>query len=99
MANRRRAASGEPVWRGQIVKALADGLGFAARQAEEAAGLIGDIVEVDQAAAFADDVEQIAMLAGCGVGPFAGRALADLGPMRRTNIERPGVLRTSPTSQ
>jgi hypothetical protein len=54
--------------------------------------------EVDQAAAFADDVEQIAMFAGGGVGPFAGRALAGSAP-ERTNIERPGVLRTSPTSQ
>jgi hypothetical protein len=33
-----------------------------------------------EAAAFADDVEQIAMLAGGGVGPFAGRALAGSAP-------------------
>ena len=69
------------------------------RQAEEGAGLVGDVLEVDQAAALADDVEQIAMLAGGGVGPFAGRALAGSPPFSRTNIERPGVLRTSPTSQ
>ena len=43
------------------------------RQAEERTRLIGDVLEVDQAAAFADHVEQIAMLAGGGVGPFAGR--------------------------
>src|SRR5262249_53994314 len=30
--------------------------------------------EVDETAALADDVEQIAMLAGGGVGPFAGRS-------------------------
>ena len=39
-------------------------LRFGARQAEERTRLIGDILEVDQAAAFADDVEQVAMLAG-----------------------------------
>jgi hypothetical protein len=38
------------------------------RQAEEAPGLIGDVVEVGKAAAFADDVEEIAVLAGGGVG-------------------------------
>jgi hypothetical protein len=38
------------------------------RQAEEAPGLNGDVVEIDKAAARADDVEQIAMLAGGGVG-------------------------------
>ena len=68
------------------------------RQAEERTRLIGDVLEVDQAAAFADDVEQIAMLAGGGVGPFAGRPFAG-DSLSRTNIERPGVLRTSPTSQ
>ena len=38
------------------------------RQAEKAPGLVGDVAEVDEAAAFADEVEQIAMLAGGGVG-------------------------------
>ena len=38
------------------------------RQAQEAAGLVGDVVEVDEAAAFADDIEQVPMLAGRGVG-------------------------------
>ena len=74
-------------------------LGLRVRQAEEAARLIGDVLEVDQAAAFPDDVEQVAMLAGGGVGPFAGGAFAAFGPLSRTNIERPGVLLTSPTSQ
>ena len=43
---------------------------------QEGARLIGDVLEVDQAAALADDVEEIAMLAGGSVGPFAGGALA-----------------------
>lgn len=38
------------------------GLGW--RHREEGPGLIGDVLEVDQAAAFADDVEEIAMLTG-----------------------------------
>jgi hypothetical protein len=38
------------------------------RQAEERTCLIGDILEVDQAAAFADDIEQVAMFARGGVG-------------------------------
>ena len=36
-------------------------------QAQKAAGFVGDIVEVDEAAALANDVQQIAMLAGGGV--------------------------------
>jgi hypothetical protein len=48
-------------------------LRFGMWQAEERTRLIGDVLEVDQAAAFADDVEQVAMFAGGGVGPFAGR--------------------------
>ncbi len=35
----------------------------------------GDIGEVDEATALADHIEQIAMFAGGGVGPFAGRSL------------------------
>src|SRR4029077_12528278 len=41
---------------------------------EEAPRLVGDVLEVDQAAAFANDVEQVAMFARGRVGPFAGRA-------------------------
>jgi len=66
---------------------------------QEEARLIGDILEFDQAAALADDVQQVAMLAGGRVGPFAGGALTGFAAFQRTNIERPGVLRTSPTSQ
>ena len=92
MANRRRAASGDPIGAGDRA-AFRRGLRVGPRQAEEASGLVGDIVEIDKAAAFADDVEQIAMLACGGVGPFAGGALAGFRPLSRTNIERPGVLR------
>src|SRR3546814_10517108 len=53
-------------------------VGFGMRHRQEGARLIGNVLEVDQAAALADDVEQIAMLAGCGIGPFAGRTLAGL---------------------
>src|SRR3546814_3399824 len=45
-------------------------VGFGMRHRQEGARLIGNVLEVDQAAALADDVEQIAMLAGCGIGPF-----------------------------
>ena len=75
------------------------GSGSGSRQAEEAPGLVGDVAEVDKTAAFADDVEEIAMLAGRGVGPFAGCALAGIRSLSRTNMERPGVFLTSPTNQ
>ena len=70
-----------------------------ARQAQEAARLVGDVMEIEKPAAFADHVEQVAVLARGGVGPFAGGAAPDSGPLSRTNMERPGVLRASPTSQ
>ena len=38
------------------------------RQAEERSCLVGHVLEVDQATAFADDVEEIPMIAGGGVG-------------------------------
>jgi len=41
---------------------------FGMRQAQEAACFVGDVMEVDEATAFADDIEEVAMLAGCGVG-------------------------------
>ena len=62
--------------------ASASGSGSRSRQAQEASRLVGDVVEVDEAAALADDVEQIAMLAGRGVGPFAGGALAGFRPVQ-----------------
>ena len=45
-------------------------------QAEKAPCFIDDVGEFSEAAAFADDVEQIAMLAGRRVRPFASSALA-----------------------
>jgi hypothetical protein len=50
-------------------------------QAEKAPCLIGDVGEIDEAGAFADDVEQIAMFAGRRVGPFAGGTLACFRPV------------------
>ena len=47
-------------------------------QAEKAPCFIGDVGEIGEAAAFADDVEQIAMLAGRRVRPFASGTLAGL---------------------
>ena len=49
-----------------------------ARQAQEAARLVGDVMEIEKAAALADHVEQVAVLARGGVGPFAGRSLRRL---------------------
>ena len=73
MANSRRAASGDPVCAGiRAASAMAPGPSGAG---SEAPRLVGDVVEIEKAAAFADDVEQIAVLAGGGVGPFAGRPL------------------------
>src|SRR3546814_1956301 len=48
------------------------------RHRQEGPRLIGYFLEVDQAASLAYDVEQIAMLSGCGIGPYAGRPLAGL---------------------
>ena len=45
------------------------------RKREEASRLVGHVAKVGQAATQANDVEQVAMVAGSGVGPFAGGAL------------------------
>ena len=42
------------------------------RQAEEASCFLSNVGKIDEAEAFADHVEQIPMLAGRCVGPFAG---------------------------
>ena len=80
MAKSRRAASGDPVcdWRPSRFPRR---LRVRAGQAQEASRLVGDVAEVEKAAAFADDVEEIAMLAGRGVGPFAGGAAAGFRPL------------------
>src|SRR5260370_37979434 len=46
------------------------------RHGEKAPGFVCDVVEVDKATAFADDVEEITVVAGRRIGPFACRALA-----------------------
>ena len=46
------------------------------REAEKVPSLIGDVVEIGKAAALADDIEEVAMIAGRRVGPFAGRTPA-----------------------
>ena len=54
--------------RGRLV-ACAGGLHFRPWHGEETAGLVGDVAEFDETAAFADDIEQIAIF---------GRRLVDL---------------------
>jgi hypothetical protein len=41
-------------------------------QAQEASGLVGDVLEVEQSAAFADDIEQVPMLGRGRISPFSG---------------------------
>src|SRR5882724_8354527 len=53
-------------------------LQLGSRQTQEASCLLSDIVEIDQTATFLDNVEEVAVLAGCRVGPFARRAAADV---------------------
>ena len=45
-------------------------------QAEKVPGLVGDVAEIGKAAALADDIEEVAVIAGRRVGPFAGRTPA-----------------------
>ena len=61
---RRRAASGDPCGAGASGwKAEGSGAGGGMLRKS----LVGDILEVDEAAALADDVEEVSMLAGSGV--------------------------------
>ena len=53
-----------------------------AGQVEEAAGFVGNVLKAMQTARVADDVEEIAMFAGRGVGPVAGGAPAGLGALQ-----------------
>ena len=53
------------------------------RHAEEKPCLVGDILEVDEAAALADHVEEVAMFAGRGVTLKANAvALCEVGQLR-----------------
>ena len=45
-------------------------------QAKEAAGFVGDVVEIGKTATFANDIEQITAFTRAGVGPFADGAFA-----------------------
>src|SRR6267142_4688414 len=51
-----------------------------AGQTEKATGLINNVMEVDEARGFSDDVEQIAMLAGRGISPLTCGPLARARP-------------------
>ena len=52
------------------------------RQAEKVPGLVGDVAEIGKAAALADDIEEVAVIAGRSVSPFAGRTLAGFRPFQ-----------------
>jgi len=47
-------------------------------QAKEAAGFVGDVVEIGKTATFTNDIEQITVFTRAGVGPFAGGAFTGL---------------------
>ncbi len=49
-------------------------------QTQKAPCFVGDVGEIGDAAAFTDDVEQIAMLPGRRVGPFASGTLPGVRP-------------------
>lgn len=57
-------------------------------QAEETPGLVGNITKIQQPEAFADDVEQIAMLPRRAIRPFARTATSVRSTMQ-ADIERP----------
>ena len=54
------------------------------RQGEKAARLVHGFAKTAQVAVEADQIEEIAVLAGRGVGPFAGRTRAGIGAVSRT---------------
>ena len=55
---------------------------FRSRQAEKVPRLVGGVAEIGKAAAFADDIEEVAVIAGRRVGPFAGRTLSGFRPFQ-----------------
>jgi len=75
MAKRRRADSGDPAG-ADDGRCLGSGSGSGLGRLRKPPGFIGDVVEIDKAAAPTDDVKEITVVAGRRVGPFAGRALA-----------------------
>ena len=71
----RRAAAPLPAIRRGRVCERALGCGrFCARQAQKASRLIGDVAKVDETAALADHVKQIAIFGRGGIGPMPGGA-------------------------
>ena len=48
-------------------------------QAKEAAGFVGDVVEIAKTATFTNNIEQITVFTCAGVGPFAGGAFTGFG--------------------
>ena len=77
--NRLRHADETPSGFGRSMRCRRQGLErgllrFRRRHAEEDPGLVSDILEVDEAAALANHVEEVSMLAGSGVSPFPGGA-------------------------
>lgn len=69
------------------------------RQAEEAACFVERFAETVVPLGGRDDIEQVAMLARCSIGPFADATVAIRESASLTYRLHPGVLRTSPTSQ
>ena len=81
IAKSRLADSGDPASAEDDGRAWS-GAGVRSRQAEKAPCFIGDVREIGEAAAFADDVEQIAMLAGRRVRPLASGSPAGFWPVQ-----------------
>ncbi|MBB4423843.1 hypothetical protein GGD66_002387 [Bradyrhizobium sp. CIR48] len=72
---------------------------FGARQSQKASCLLGDIAEVDETAALADHVEEIAKFGRGGIAPLPGSAGTGVRPAEPDEHRPAGVLRTSPTVQ
>jgi hypothetical protein len=66
--------------RGRCVRGLWGSARFRARQTEEASCLVEDVAKVDETAALADNVEEIAVFASRGVGPMPCGATSAGGP-------------------
>ena len=59
-------------------------IGVGAGQGEKYSRLVYGLAEAGEIAVAGDQVKKIAMLAGRGIGPFAGRARTVMGPCNRT---------------
>src|ERR1700720_5056191 len=65
-------------WRGRCAAAV----GRRARKSEKATCLVHGVGKAGQGAVARDEIEQIAMLAGRGIGPFAGGAGTAIGALQ-----------------